>query len=170
MALGRSRRRMRTGTIRRIRGSSLRLGGNVSLTRALRQRLLPAKYGHAGSAPQGVIRAYESDSSSKSPASSVAFVSQGHLWPTSRPQSLGTRAGGILLATPALARGEEPSACLLGTPQMGRPLAGLHQCSPPRGLRSGRGSAPAPPRRPQNRRLTDSARKEGTATNRFGKA
>ena len=168
MVLGRSRRRMRTGTIRRIRGSSLRQGGNVSRTRALRQRFLPAKYGHAGSAPQGVIRAYESDSSSKSPASSVAFVSQGHLWPARRPRSLGTRAGGILLVTRALARDEEPRVCLLGTPQMGRPPTEHLQCSPPRGLRSGRGSAPAPPRRPQNRRLTDSARKEDTATNRFG--
>jgi len=165
MVLGRCGRRMRTGTIRRIRGSFLRQGGNVSRTRALRQRLLPAKYGHAGSAPQGVIRAYESDSSSKSPASSVAFVSRGQLWPARRPQSLGTRAGGILLVTPALARDEEPRACLLGTPQMGRSPAEHLQCSPPRGLCSCRSSAPAPPRTLPNRRSIDSARKEETATN-----
>ena len=168
MVLGRSRRRMRTGTIRRIRGSSLRLGGNVSQTRALRQRLLPAKYGHAGSAPQGVIRAYESDSSSKSPASSVAFVSREHLWSARRPQTLGTRAVGIVLVRPALARDKEPCVPHLGTPQMGRPPAGHLQCSPPRGLCSCRGSAPAPPRMLPDRRPTDSARKEETATNPLG--
>jgi hypothetical protein len=232
---------MRSGTIRRIRGSFLRQGGNVSRTRALRQRLLPAKNGHAGSAPQGVIRAYESDSSSKSPASSVAFVSQGShermhpckpgfsaetvcdspakrqqpgpwvvrkgetaptsVWsdvarplsrektvriqpslaltapePGRRCQLLGRRAGGILLATPALARGEEPRVCLLGTPQEAKPPAGHNQCTPPRGLRSCRDSAPAPPifaptrvsgaRMLPDRRPTDSAKKEEkTATN-----
>jgi hypothetical protein len=170
MILGRCRRRMRTGTIRRIRGSSLRQGGNVSRTRALRQRLLPAKNGHAGTAPQGVIRAYESDSSSKSPASSVAFVSQGQPLANQASSIAWNARRGGLLATPALARGEEPSACLLGTPQMGRPLAGHYQCSPPRGLRSCRGYAPAPPGccRVANPPILPG--KEETATNPFGKA
>ena len=170
MILGRCRRRMRTGTIRRIRGSSLRQGGNVSRTRALRQRLLPAKNGHAGTAPQGVIRAYESDSSSKSPASSVAFVSQG--------QPLANQASSI--AWNARRGGPPGNTCSRPRQRAQRTPSGY----PPDGAASGRASPmfapegapllqglrPCTPRMQPARQPTDSARKEDTATNRFGKA
>ncbi len=78
---------MRPGTKRRTRESSLRCGRLASLTRVLRQRYLPTNGCHAGSAPhQGVIRVYQNDQSSKSPALSVASVSWKHQKPQEQPR------------------------------------------------------------------------------------
>jgi hypothetical protein len=72
--LGGRRRRMRPGTIRRTRGSSLRQGvfsPGLANSDSVSSRRITVT---AGSAPKGVIREYENDSSSKRPASFVAFV------------------------------------------------------------------------------------------------
>jgi len=145
MILGRCRRRMRTGTIRGIRGSSLRQGDNLSRTRALRQRLLPAKNGHAGTALQGVIRAYESDSSSKSPASSVACVSQGHplanqassiAWNASRGDPHGNACSRPRRRAQSVPSGYPPDGAASGqasrmfAPKGAPLLQGLRSCTP----------------------------------------
>jgi hypothetical protein len=80
--LGGRSRRMKAGTIQRIRDAALRQGGLATLTRAIRQRHLSTENGHAalrlGASPRpGVTRAYQSDSSSKRPAFTVDSDSPG---------------------------------------------------------------------------------------------
>jgi hypothetical protein len=66
---------MDEGTIRRIRGSTMRQKGCGFQIRAHRRRCLPTKYCHAAMPWEtGVIREYQSDSSSKRPTeSAVSF-------------------------------------------------------------------------------------------------
>ena len=66
---------MNAGTVKRIRGLAMRQESPALWTRASRQRSLPTKHGHAGSARlhRRVIRVYQSDSSSKRPASSALW-------------------------------------------------------------------------------------------------
>jgi hypothetical protein len=67
---------MRAGTIQRTRDAALRLADFVRPTRVLRQRLLSTENESAARRP-GATREYQSDSSSKRPALSVAADSQG---------------------------------------------------------------------------------------------
>ena len=67
---------MKAGTIQRTRVAALRQGGLASRTRAFRPRHLSTENGHAALRP-GATRAYQSDSSSKRPASSVVSDPQG---------------------------------------------------------------------------------------------
>lgn len=67
---------MKAGTIQRTRDAALRQGGLAAWTRAIRQRYLSTENGHAAlrfdaSRRRSVIRAYQSDSSSKRPAFSA---------------------------------------------------------------------------------------------------
>jgi hypothetical protein len=63
--------RMKTGTIWSIRDLAVRQGSLAPCTRDSRQRSLPTKHGHAVLCSSfRVIREYQSDSSSKRPASS----------------------------------------------------------------------------------------------------
>ena len=77
---------MDVGTMRRIRGSTMRQKGCAFRIRAHRRRCLPTKYCHAAMHwVTGVIREYQSDSSSKRPTeSAVSFfgsnkLRKGHL-------------------------------------------------------------------------------------------
>jgi hypothetical protein len=67
---------MTAGTIQRMRVAALRQGGLASRTRALRPRHLATENGHAALRSR-VTRAYQNDSSSKRPASSVVFDLRG---------------------------------------------------------------------------------------------
>ena len=67
---------MKAGTIQRTRVAALRQEGSPFPTRALRQRSLSTENGHAA-LHLGATREYQSDSSSKRPASSVVFGPQG---------------------------------------------------------------------------------------------
>ena len=70
--------RMKVGTARRVRDLPMRHGTFHPGTRDFRGRFLPTKHGHAGSARTHVrvTREYQSDSSSKRPASSVPWDSR----------------------------------------------------------------------------------------------
>ena len=70
MISGMERQRMKSGTNRRTRGLAMRQENAFFRTRASRERPLPTENGHAALPP--VTRVYQSDSSSKSPVSSVA--------------------------------------------------------------------------------------------------
>jgi hypothetical protein len=67
---------MKAGTIQRTRVAALRQGGYASRTRALRQRYLATENGHAALRSRAT-RAYQMDSSSKRPASSVVLDLRG---------------------------------------------------------------------------------------------
>lgn len=67
---------MKAGTIQRTRVAALRLESLASQIRALRLRHLSTDNGHAA-LRFGATRAYQSDSSSKRPASSAVYGFQG---------------------------------------------------------------------------------------------
>lgn len=68
---GGRRRRMIAGTTWSTRGLPMRQEGDFPTRAIARLRSLPTKHRHAALAVSRLIRAYKSDSSSKSPASSV---------------------------------------------------------------------------------------------------